>query len=249
MGNGPCKLYFITLFYVCLHVCAHVCAIQRSTAGVSLSYSLPLFLDRGSLIDPRTHQWASEVHLSLMPPHWEFTDTCCCTQLLWVLGFKLGSSCLHSHHFTNWVISTASIILFLRQHLNYLSLLNSNPQIEVSFLLQPPEWWGYRSQPHSTLPDMPCSIVFLRILAWKLEDYVGYLDLSNRLKSIIIKEEGEVMGEDTGARHSAHARRNHSRALVSHWKLHTSEKQIFSLKSSIHEPAFLHFYISDKKLI
>lgn len=119
MGNGPCKLYFITSFYVCSHLgCVHLCVCNPEVNR----WCLPQLLST-VVFWQRVSHWlqsssiqlgwlAPEIHLALTPHHWELTDTCCRTQLLWVPGFKLGSLGLHSHHFTNWVNSTASISLY-----------------------------------------------------------------------------------------------------------------------------------------
>lgn len=53
--------YTLLLHFMCVRiwgVCTCVCVIQRSIAGVSLSYSLPLCFGRGSPIDFRARQFS-----------------------------------------------------------------------------------------------------------------------------------------------------------------------------------------------
>lgn len=146
MGNGPCKLYFITSFYVCSHLgCVHLCVQSRGQSLVSPSVTLYRCVLAEGL--PLTSELVNSARLtgcrdppgSNAPPvrvyrhmlsHPASVGAGIQTRVLGLAQPPLYQlSQLHSLDFT----------LFLRQHLIDLSLLESNSQITVIFLLQPPE--------------------------------------------------------------------------------------------------------------
>lgn len=111
--------YTLLLHFMCVRiwgVCTCVCNPEVNRWCLPQLLSTVVFWQRVShWLQSSSIQlgWlAPEIHLALTPHHWAFTDLCCCTQLLWVPGFKLGSLGLRSHHFTNWANSTASILLY-----------------------------------------------------------------------------------------------------------------------------------------
>lgn len=109
---------------VCVHVCAHMCTGalgthasggQRWASSILLNYSPPYFLIQSiswilelTLIQRGRSWWASGIILYLAAQCWDWQV--CTTMagfMVWMLGIKLKSSCLHDQDFTTWAISTA----------------------------------------------------------------------------------------------------------------------------------------------
>lgn len=111
-GSNMCVLHF----YV--HVCASVYICMRLYRGQEVDTGCPLllftlFLRQGLSVEveptgfyilaDRKLQWSSCLHT----PSTGISSIHSQAQILiWVLGIKLRSSCLHDTHFTSWAISS-----------------------------------------------------------------------------------------------------------------------------------------------
>lgn len=112
-------------------------------------------------------QQVSEILLSSAPLNSECAPTC---QVLRVLGFKLGSLCLHGNQFTNGVITQPSPA-FLKSETVQGENRASWGSLEVTYLLTW-LWYHIASQIQSTVfcPRMKSQLIIYLVKMW-LESY------------------------------------------------------------------------------